>query len=87
MYEPAGSEHGSYGDLGNPVERRRWRSDRDLPLARGAEQRGGSRSASAGQRHGGRQTGPVVISALVELAVDLDVRPPDGRSGTASTLD
>jgi hypothetical protein len=40
-----------------------------------------------GRCHGGRPTDLAVIDIVVELAVDLGVRPPDGRSGTASTVD
>jgi len=87
MYEPAGSEHGVYGDSRNPVEGRRGRGDGNLPLAPGTGQGGRSVSAQLGRCHGGRPADLAVISIVVELAVDPGVRPPDGRSGTASTVD
>ena len=83
MYEPAGSEHGVYGDLRNPAQRCRRRVACDLPLTGDSEQRRWSSSTLVGRCHGGRP----VISIVVELAVDLGVRSADGRSGTASTVD
>jgi hypothetical protein len=87
MYEPAGSAPSVYGDLRNPVQRRRRRGDGNLPLAPGTGQSGGSVSALVGRWRGGRPADLAVTSTVVELAVDLGVRPPDGRSGTASTVD
>jgi hypothetical protein len=87
MYEPAGSEHGVYGDLRNPAQRFRRRVARDLPLTGDSEQRRWSLSTPVGRCHGGRPADLAVIRIVVERAVDLGVRPPDGRSGTASTVD
>jgi hypothetical protein len=71
MYEPAGSEHGVYGDLRNPVEGRRWRNDGNLPLAPGTGQSGGSASAPVGPCHGGGRADLAVVSTVVDMAVDL----------------
>jgi hypothetical protein len=87
MYEPAGSEHGVYGDLRNPARRCRRRVACDLPLTGDSEQRRWSLSTLVGRCHGGRPADLAVISIVVEVAVDLSVRPADGRSGTASTVD
>jgi hypothetical protein len=87
MYEPAGSELGVYGDLRNPARRCRRRVARDLPLTGDSEQRRWSLSTLVGRCHGVRPADLAVISIVVERAVDLGVRPPDGRSGTASTVD
>jgi hypothetical protein len=87
MYEPAGSEHGVYGDLRNPAQRWRRRVACDLPLTGDSEQRRWSLSTLVGRCHGCRPADLAVISIVVELAVDLGVRPPDRRSGTASTVD
>ena len=87
MYEPAGSECGVYGDLRNSAEWRARESDSDLPLARGTAAGEEARNAPVGRRRGGGQADLVAIIAVVEPAVGLDVRPADGRSGTASTVD
>ena len=87
MYEPAGSEHGVYGDLRNLSQRCRRRIAHDLPLTGDSEQRRWPLSTLVGRCHGGRPADLAVISIVVERAVDPGVRLPDGRSGTASTVD
>jgi hypothetical protein len=87
MHEPAGSEHGVYGDLRNPAQRCRRGVACDLPLTGDSEQRRWSLSTLVGRCRGGRPADLAAISIVVELAVDLGVRPADGRSGTASTVD
>jgi hypothetical protein len=87
MYEPAGSAPGVYGDLRNPVQWCGRRVARDLLLAGDGEQTRRSVSALVGRCHGGRPADLALISMVVELTVDLGVRPPDGRSGTASMVD
>jgi hypothetical protein len=82
-----GTEAGRYGDLRNLTRRCRRRVARDLPLTGDSEQRRWSLSTLLGRCHGGRPGDLAVISIVVERAVDLGVRPPDGRSGTASTVD
>jgi hypothetical protein len=87
MYEPAGSAHGVYGDLRNPV---RWCGRRgacDVPLTDDGERPRRPTSALVERCRGGRPADLAVIGIVVELAFDLGVRPPDGRSGTASTVD
>src|SRR5258708_31407859 len=87
MYEPAGSAHGVYGDLRNPAQRCRRRVACDLPLTGDSEQRRWSLSTLVGRCHGGRPADLAVISIVVELAVDLGVRPPHRRSGTAAPVE
>jgi len=87
MYEPADSEHSVYGDLRNPAQRCRRRVARDLPLTGDSEQRRWSLSTLVGRCHGCRPADLAVISIVVELAVELGVRPADGRSCAASTVD
>ena len=87
MYEPAGSAHGVYGDLRDPVQWRGRRGACDVPFADDGEQARRSLSAPVGRCRGGRPADLAVIGIVVELAVELGVRLPDGRSGTASTVD
>jgi hypothetical protein len=87
MYEPAGSAHGVYGDLRNPVQWCGRRGACDVPLAGDGGRTRRPMSALVGRCRGGRSADLAVIDIVVELAVDLGVRPPDGRSGTASTVD
>jgi hypothetical protein len=55
------------------MERCRWRGGCDLALAGASEQRKRSVIAQLWQGHGGRPVDLTVISAVVELAVDMDV--------------
>ena len=87
MYEPAGSAHGVYGDLRNPVQWCGRRGACDVPPAGDGERTRRPMSALVGRCLGGRPAALAVIGIVVELAVELGVRPADGRSCTASTVD
>ncbi len=73
MYEPAGSAHGVYGDLRDPVQWCGRRVACDVPLSGDSEQRRWSLSAPFGRCRGGDPAELAVMSPVVELAVGLGV--------------